>query len=159
MKWREEECLNVVARAICDLGWEIYCHIFLIAGSTCSIKDGWIVSFNYEWITDELHFDLGLAGVDEDYGEQYGINLGVGKWREIYYSIGRCHTAKRDIEHKWGSWRIMKVYSWENIAPLCEIRLRQEPTYRMGDPRSIDGECGCAIIELISLWIKNALQL
>jgi len=59
-----------------------------MAGSTCSIKDCWIVGFDSEWITDELHFDLGLAGVDEDYGEQYGINLGVGKWREIYYSIG-----------------------------------------------------------------------
>jgi hypothetical protein len=74
-----------------------------MAGSTCSIKDGWVVGFNYEWITDELHFDLGLAGVDEDYREQYGINLGVLKGREIYYSIGRCHTAKRDVEHKCGS--------------------------------------------------------
>ncbi len=117
------------------------------------------MSFNYEWITDELHFDLGLAGVDDDYREQYGINLGVGKWREIYYSIGRCHTAKRDVEHKWGSWRNIEFYSWENIAPLSEIRLRQEPIYRMGDSRSIDGESCSTIVELISLWIKNALKL
>ena len=159
MKWREEGFPNIVARAICDWGWEIYCHIFPIAGSTCSIKDCWVVGFDSEWITDELHFDLGLAGVDEDYGEQYGINLGVLKGREIYYSIGRCHTAKRNIEHKWGSWRNIEFYSWENIAPLSEIRLRQEPTYRMGDSRSIDGENCSTIVELISLWIKNALQL
>ncbi len=84
MKWREEGFPNIVACAICDLGWEIYCQIFLLTGSTCSIKDCWVVGFDSEWITDELHFDLGLAGVDEDYGEQYGINLGVLKGREIY---------------------------------------------------------------------------
>ncbi len=84
MEGRDEDSPYVVARAICDLCLEIYCHIFIISGSTSGIKDCWVVGFNNEWITDELHFDLGFAGIDEDYREQYGVNLGVNKWCEIY---------------------------------------------------------------------------
>lgn len=121
IKWREEGSTYIVACAIYDLCWEVYCHILYIAGSTCRIKEYRIIGLNNEWITDGLHFDLVLAAIDEDYWQNDVINFGSTQWIEVDYSIGWCHIGKRGIEHKWAAWWNTKVYSWDDIAPFIQI--------------------------------------